>query len=485
MLMAVLLNGCATSKRIPSSTEEITLPKLIEQIKITAETQKLSPNLCKSTYEDFNLKISHLIGDTKFIELNDIAAMDKEIRASFMARIAIKEMLKDFDGNVECLKTMTSVFTGLRYIEDYLIELRMDATPNSPKEYTSLKGEFPYLLVNPKYENEFGSYEDLNSGDVIMSRGNAYASAAIARIATNDYQFSHTAFVYKKPTSPDLFTTEAFIEIGSVATPFIEHIKNKNAREVVLRYMDSEVSHKASEYIFNTVEARQKIKKPIQYDFSMNYRDDSKLFCTEVISSGFKHAMEKDADYLPLYKSKFPEGTLPFLQMIGIPATKENISTLDIFAPGDLQFDPRFELVAEWRNPQKMKENRIKDFILTKIFERMETENYQVDPTFKMGAKARGLWLLRRLPIVKKFLAKKFPLNMTTKQIKLLMVLEKLGETIYKDIEQASVKSDHSLTPNEIYAVIDQFFKQDFEAYNRYKNGQEAKKPRFHLLFHP
>ena len=482
VVLATLLNSCATSERTPSSTAELSLPQLIEKIKLTAETQKL--NLCKSTYDGLNSRLYNLIGDTSFLSVNDIASIDREIRASFAARISLKEMFKDFDGNEECLNSVTDTFTGLRYIEDYLIEQRMNATPNAPAEYTSLKGEFPYLLVNPKYESEFKSYEDVKSGDFILSRGNAYSSAAIARIGTNDYQFSHTSFVYKDPMSPEIYTTEAHIEIGSITLPLIEHIKSKNAREVVFRYSDSDVAHQASKYIYDLVLAKQKTKKLIQYDFAMDYKDESRIFCTEVISSGFKHAM-KDADYIPMFKSKFSPGLMPFLNQIGIPATKENISTLDTFAPGDIQFDPRFELVAEWRNPNKMKDNRIKDFILTKIFERMENENYSVDPTFKMSAQSKTLWFLRRLPIVKKFLAAKFPLNMTPSQLQLFMVLDKLGESIYKDIEKASLGYDRAMTPNEIYAVIDTFFKQDFETYKRYKTGKEVKKPNFHLLFHP
>ena len=482
VVIATLLSGCATSERTPSSSDELTLSKLIEQIKITAETQKFTQ--CQSAYDDFNSRLYNLIGDTSFLEINDIATMDREIRASFAARISLKEIFKDFDGSEECIKSVTTTFTGLRYIEDYLIELRMSITPNAPSDYTSLKGEFPYLLVNPKYESEFKSYEDVKSGDFILSRGNAYSSAAIARIGTNDYQFSHSSFVYKDPISPEVFTTEAHIEIGSITLPMIEHIKSKNAREVVFRYIDSEVAHQASKYIYELVLASQKNKKLIQYDFAMDYKDESRIFCTEVISSGFKHAT-KSSDYIPMFKTKFAPGLIPFLNQIGIPATKENISSLDTFAPGDIQFDPRFELVAEWRNPNKIKDNRIKDFILTKVFERMENENYNVDPTFRMNAQSRALWILRRLPIVKKFLAAKFPLNMTPAQLQLFMVLDKVGESIYKDVEKASLGFDRAMTPNEIYAVIDKFFKQDFETYKRYKTLKEVKKPNFHLLFHP
>jgi len=484
LIVATLVSGCATQERYPSSADELTLSQIIEQIKITSEKQKLDHSICKPAYEDLYQRLFNLAGDTTYFEMNDLAAIDREIKASFLARIALKETFKDFDGNEECLKSATDVFRGLRYVEDYLIEMRMALTPNAPVEYTNLKGEFPYMLVNPKYEAEFKSYEDLKSGDVILSRGNAFSSAAIARIGTNDFQFSHLSFVYKNPAEEETYTTEAHIEIGSVVAPLLDHVSGKNAREVVFRYHDGEVSHQASKYIHDRVLARQKTKKTIEYDFSMDYKDDERLFCSEIISSGFKHVL-KDADYFPMFKSKFSVGIIPFLNTIGVPATKENISTLDTFAPGDIQFDPRFELVAEWRNPKKMEENRLKDFILTKIFERMEAESYKIDPTFKMDAQAKTLWVLRRLPIVKKFVAAKFPLNMSPSQLELFMALDKLGDAIYKEVEKASLEYDRPMTAKEIYAVLDGFFKQDFETYKRYKKGQEVGKPNFHLLFHP
>lgn len=485
VIVGSMLFGCSTNNsRFPSSEQDMNLSQIIEGIKITSEKQKLDHSICKESYDHLYQRLFNLAGDTAYLDMNNLDAIDREIKASWMARIALKETFKDFDADPDCLKSATDVFRGLRYVEDYLVELRISMMPNAPVEYTNLKGEFPYMLVNPKYENEFKSYEDLKSGDVILSRGNAFSSAAIARIGSNDYQFSHLSFVYKEPESQETYTTEAHIEIGSVTAPVIEHVNSKNAREVVFRYQDADVAHRASKYMYDRVLAKQKTKKTIEYDFTMNYRDDERLFCSEIISSAFKNILP-DADYFPTFKSTFTPGMIPFLNTIGVPATKENLGKLDVFSPGDIQFDPRFELVAEWRNPKKMEENRLKDFILTKIFERMEAESYKIDPTFKMDAQSKTFWLLRRLPIVKRFVAEKFPLNMTPSQMELFMALDKLGDLIYKEVEKASLEYDRPMTPKEIFAVLDDFFKQDFELYKRYKKGQEVTKPTFHLLFHP
>lgn len=288
-------------------------------------------------------------------------------------------------------------------------------------------------------------------------------------------------------------TTEAHIEIGSVVEPLIEHINSKNASEAVFRYEDQEIAHLASKFVYDRVLENQTKKKNVEYDFSMNFRDDSRLFCSEIISSGFKKALPNE-DFFPMFKTKFSVGLIPFLNTIGVPVNRDNIKDVEVFAPGDIQFDPRFELIAEWRNPKKMEESRLKDFILTKMFERMDKENYKIDASLKMEAASKSIWLLRRLPVVKRFLQKKIPMNMNAGQIELFMAIDKVGDNIYKELEKISIKYDRPMTPIEIYSALDQIFSRDYETYKKYKKGNVsdnygevivADKPIFHQLFHP
>jgi hypothetical protein len=360
----------------------------------------------------------------------------------------------------------------------------MEKTQNTPAEYVNLTGEFPYLLVNPKFNNDFKSYEDLKSGDVILSRGNAFSSAAIARIGENDYQFSHLSFVYKDHPASEIMTTEAHIEIGSVVEPIISHINGKNSREAVFRYQDPEVAHDASKFMYNRVLKAQKSGVNIPYDFTMNFKNDTSLFCSEIISRGFKEVLPEE-DYFPLFKSKFSVGILPFLNKIGVPANKQNISEMEVFSPGDIQFDPRFELIAEWRNPRKIEESRIKDFIMTKMFEKMDLQGYAIDPSVVMSTTAKSLWVLRRLPVVKKFLKNKFSLNMNAGQMELFMALDKIGDAIYTDIEKTSLNFEHPMTPKDLLSNIEKSFDDDFVLYLNYKKDQSGIKPLFHTYFHP
>ncbi len=102
-----------------------------------------------------------------------------------------------------------------------------------------------------------------------------------------------------------------------------------------------------------------------------------------------------------------------------------------------------------------------------------------------MEAASRGIWLLRRLPIVRKLVQKKIPVNMNAGQIELFMAIDKVGNSIYKEFEKKSSEFNRPLTPLEIYSFLDQIFLRDFETYTSYKKGEETSKPIFHLLFHP
>ena len=486
--LTILSFGCSSNKlRRPAGAEELTLSDVLENT--LAVNKSLSSNghsQCRDRYQMIYQQLYMLAGDSAYQDLNNVESIDQDIQASWEARLAMKEVFRDFkitnENDEACLKSASDVLRGLRYVEDYLIEIRQTRIQNPPEEYQSLKGEFPYLLVNPKYADEFQSSKDLRSGDVILSRGNAYSSAAIARIGSNDYQFSHLSFVYGDPDTKELYTTEAHIEIGSVTAPLNLHLDGKNAREAIFRFHEPDQARKASEAIYARVKTSQESGKNIEYDFSMNVDDDERLFCSEIVATGFRMIGDNT---IPKFRSKFTAGMIPFLSDIGVNATPENIKSLKTFSPGDIQFDPRFDLVAEWRNPKKMEDSRIKDFILTKLFEKMEQESYRFDSTIRMEVESRAIWLMRRTPLVRKFLAEKLPLNMNPKQLQIFMLLDKIGEAIQKEVEVASLDYNRPLTPKEIYDTVDAYWAKDASLFKKLKKGQDVARPAFHQYFHP
>lgn len=490
VLAASFISSCSNFKsRNPASFSDTLFADVISEINKEQEGLIKDKAKCNELLRNNYQKLYDLVGKSVYFEMDNIELLDKDIKRSFLTRISLREMLRDLNTkNVEdkaCFMAVVDLSKALRYVEDYMIELRMNLASHNSQEFVDMKSDFPYLLVNPRYENEIKSYEDLSSGDVVLSRGNAFSSAAIARIGESDFQFSHLSFIYRNPEENNkMYTTEAHIEIGSVVAPMEDHIASKNARSVVFRYKDLALAHKASEFMYNRVKNQSATGKNIEYDFGMNYKDDSKLFCSEIISSGL-HAVKPEMGYVPKYKSKFTEGMIPFLNDIGVPVNKENISKYEVFSPGDIQFDPNFDLVLEWRNPKKMEQSRLKDFILTKLFEKMEKEGYQFDTSLKMDIQSRTFWLLRRTPIVKKFLDKKFPLNMNATQMEMFMALDAVGETLLKEIETKSLETDHTLTPKEVYAILDDYLARDFEIHQNAIQDRVHDFSKIGKYFHP
>jgi len=102
-----------------------------------------------------------------------------------------------------------------------------------------------------------------------------------------------------------------------------------------------------------------------------------------------------------------------------------------------------------------------------------------------MGVKTKTFWILRRTPLIKKLLDKKFSLTIKPAQMQMFIALEKIGDAFYKNLETRAIEYDHPMTPREIYAALDDFIAADKELYRQYTQSHRKAKPLFHLLFHP
>lgn len=480
------LSGCfqdnAPKYRLPASLGPLSnLEGIINSLSKAVKTPVNSSTECSQELKKHYLALYNLNGDQAELNKYDSAAIHKLVNTSFEARLEIRGKLKDLvlrtKADEECLDNVRATVRALRYVEDYLVEVEESKVEKGlDVEYTTLTGESPYFLKNPKFN--FNGVSDLKAGDVILSRGNAYSSAAIARIGTSDAQFSHLTLVHKAEDGK-LYTSEAHIEIGSVAEPIQVHIEQGNARTVVFRFKDPVIAKKAGEIMYKKIKARQNKKKNIRYDFGMDYKDNSELFCSEIIYDGFRQATNGELD-IPMFKTKFAKGAIPFLQKLGIKVDKDNIDDFNTFGPGDIEFDPRFELVVEWRDPSRMQDTRTKDLILTKVFEWMEQSNYEFHAPAKVKRKAWFSWLMRRTPFIGLALKGKFPKYMTRDQLRLFIMLDQIGTTLSQRIDEVRADIDRPLTPKEIFVILEQFREEDFKRYE-----DRPKKSLFHRNFHP
>jgi hypothetical protein len=418
-------------------------------------------------YEIYELKAEDNLAGISSEEVTDLINKSYALRQNI--RSQLKALVPGQDGTMACLEGIRNLTRALRYVEDYLIELYAKNDLN-PDNYTTLQGAKPYFQTK-----SVTNIYDLQSGDIILSRGSAFTSAAIARLGSVDAQFSHLSVVYKDEEGK-LWTIEAHIELGSLVNPISLHVAEKNSRSAVFRFQDQKIAHTAAKFIFERVKKQQETGKTVSYDFTMNYLDNKKLFCSEVAYQGFMDSSKVD---VPLFKTTFNKGLIPFLNNLGVEVDSGNIQNFKTFMPGDLEFDSRFELIAEWRNPAKMKASRMRDALLTKIFEWMEKKDYAFHPSAKINTTSYAAWTLRRIPFIKKSFIEKFSMDMTTKQLQLFMTLDKVGDILEMELQKAQATKEYPMTIKEMFLELDKIRSDDFIRF------QNHEKTLFHKYLRP
>lgn len=231
----------------------------------------------------------------------------------------------------------------------------------------------------------------IHSGDILVSRGGYPTSALIAR--GNDYpgNFSHIALVHVD-SAGRASTIEAHIERGVAISTAEDYLADKKLRIMVLRLRsdlpalatDPMLPHRAA-----TGSLDRARREKIPYDFAMNYRDPSELFCSEVASAAY--AEVRLGLWMGISTISNP-GLRRWLASFGV----ENFETQE---PSDLEYDPQLVVVAEWRDPATLMSDHIDNAVIDAMLEgaergdRLEYPWYQL-PLVRL---AKGYsWLLGR-----------------------------------------------------------------------------------------
>ncbi|MDA8239355.1 MAG: YiiX/YebB-like N1pC/P60 family cysteine hydrolase [Nitrospiraceae bacterium] len=205
----------------------------------------------------------------------------------------------------------------------------------------------------------------LHSGDILVSRGGAPTSALIAR--GNDYpgNFSHIAFVYVDPETKEAKIVESHIEVGVVVSTVEQYLSDKKMRVMLLRpradlpqiRKDPIIPHKAAKYAYDRAKSTH-----VPYDFTMDYKDHSKLFCSEVASEPYE---------------RFGINLWAGVSHISSPGLRRwlaafGVKHFETQEPSDLEYDPQLRVVAEWRDPQTLKKDRIDNAVTEVMVEGAE-----------------------------------------------------------------------------------------------------------------
>jgi hypothetical protein len=206
----------------------------------------------------------------------------------------------------------------------------------------------------------------IHSGDILLSRGGAPTSALIAR--GNDYpgNFSHVALVHVDANSGKVSIIESHIEKGVAVADISQYLKDTKLRVMVLRLRsdlpvlvaDPQLPHKVA-----TAALARATRGHIPYDFSMDFNDTTKLFCSEVASGAYAQFGVKLWMGLS-HISGF--GVKSWLSAFGV----RHFETQE---PSDLEYDPQLAVVAEWRDPETLFKDRVDNAIIDVLLERADS----------------------------------------------------------------------------------------------------------------
>lgn len=326
------------------------------------------------------------------------------------------------------VKGLRDVFRVSRYGGDVLGELYL-SFDQSRRGRRAFTGGCRKTHVNPAYYD--GHDLAFRSGDVIAMRGTHHNSAAIARIGDVDSQFSHVGLVYIDPEDRHWFV-ESLIETSAVITRLEYVLDHGVARAALYRHPDEGLAKNAAEFIHGRVrKAQGRWGRPIRYDFSFRLDDYDELFCSKLVRQAYDAASGGKLK-IPAFKTRLDMKNRDFFDRIGVKAS-------ETFAPGDVDLETSFDLVAEWQDYRQTSRLRLQDLIMDKIFEWMELYGYR----FQETAAVRTVSILGRAASylsedAKELLKDTFPrvpTNMSRRTVAVVAMLHKTGEELLTGLQ--------------------------------------------------
>ncbi|MEQ8824792.1 MAG: YiiX/YebB-like N1pC/P60 family cysteine hydrolase [Filomicrobium sp.] len=355
-------------------------------------------------------------------------------------------------------KSARDCLRAARYAIDILGELWIgyQQLSKEARTYRAFSGTSHNTLLNRNFPCNADGTLDFQSGDLILTRGSLHNSAAIARIGDIDSQFSHVAMVYIDPRGRH-WAVESLIERGGVVDPLDKWLDHDLGRAVLFRHRDPVLAQRAATMIHDRIQhSLSPAGKKIRYDFSMTLDPKThNLYCSKLVRRAFKEASD-GAVVLPTFTTRLDMKNRDFPRRIGVRA-------VETFAPGDLELEPDFDIVAEWRDYRVTSELRLKDIVMDKLFEWMERDGYKFEETLKI----RLISILGRMASYLSHDVKKMiddvipvvPVNMKRSAIAAIAMLHETAEPIYQEIkaienERMSL-SGLPLHPREVRQILE------------------------------
>ncbi|MEK2689697.1 YiiX/YebB-like N1pC/P60 family cysteine hydrolase [Bdellovibrio sp. GT3] len=422
----------------------------------------------------FYLPANHFIPKTD-AEKEQLKTKGPELlNTVFQIRVTLHEKLKQFDSRNElesnCIQKIREGFQYARFTEEYILDWLYAQKVYTFKKTPVLIDEQPSTWTNPKFKGF-----QLQSGDVMLIRGKSYVSAMIARIADEEGNFSHAAIVGEDKAGKK-YVVEALIQHGVVVTPLEKWRQAEDSRVALFRYPDQALAKKAARYMYDLAQGALDRKQGIRYDFSMNDDDYSSMFCSEVIRVAYDKASGGKV-MIPKFRStttKFKDHKYP--RTLGVTKTS-------LFAPYDVEVDPRFDFIAEYRFMPLLRQVRMQDAVLQSVYSWMIEKGYDFHWDLGHSSKSYLAKLVRQFGVAKESLPKYMPVETIKTTVQFETVAAALEKNIYKKEAEYYKKNGYLPSFQDMLAINEAFRVQDC------KNGKRFELPgidrsQFHGFFY-
>lgn len=333
-------------------------------------------------------------------------------------------------------RAMRDVLRISRYASDMVGEVMISHRRLGEGEQTRRAFTSPEMNTLAHRAFDTGRPIEFRSGDVLMMRGTAHNSAAIARIGDTDSQFSHVGLVHILDDG-SAWVIESLIEDGAVVTPLATVLDHGLGRAVLFRPKEPALAADAARFIHDHVALSHRPGgNRILYDFTMRLAPYQRLFCAKLVRMAYDKA-SKGRVLLPTFHTRFNRNR-DFFKRIGV-------KTMETFAPADMELEPQFHLVAEWQDYRATSRLRMQDLIMTKFFEWMEQRDYKFRENFVIiliavfGRMAAHLSDGAKNAISS--VIPKIPVNMRRRTIATIAMLHQTAEPVMQEL--MAIESRH------------------------------------------
>lgn len=410
---------------------------------ILTEFRALDANLGRPLRgpDDLTAMLAQIHGTIFNVDLDRFEKADRQryatalMRGFFELRMKIKDSIPEWHRRglitPAAERALRDTFRMCRAAGDMLGEISIGFERLGPDKepLRAFTGIHHNTHVNPRYYDGFDI--PFRSGDVLLVRGTAHNSAAIARIGTVDSQFSHVGIIHVDPHG-NPFVVEALIEQGATVTPLEEALSHGLGRAVLYRYRGPVLANEAARFIHDKVaKSLGRFKKRILYDFSMQLDGQETLYCSKLVRLAYFGASRGNLA-LPTFKTRLDMQNRDFFERIGVTAH-------ETFAPGDIDIEPEFDLIAEWQDYRMTPLLRMQDILMDKIFEWMELYHWTFVETpavrlISLLGKASS-YLSEDAKNILKSVAPKIPANMSRRTIAVIAMLHQTGQELLASLE--------------------------------------------------